>query len=56
MTTLAIRLSQFLCWCSGHETLRRFEDGVLCLECVKCLHRSPGWDLTGESITTGKAG
>ena len=38
-------LRTFLCGLTGHELLRSFEPGRVCLRCTSCPYETPGWTL-----------
>jgi hypothetical protein len=40
-----MRVSQFFCGLTGHQTVRRFDGGRMYLECTECGHESPGWSI-----------
>lgn len=45
MTWIRGPLRQFLCGLGGHELMRSYSPGRICLRCVVCAHESPGWIL-----------
>jgi len=36
-------LRRFLCGLAGHELMRSYSPGRLCLKCVMCSYETPGW-------------
>ena len=38
-------LRSFLCGLGGHELMRSFEPGRVCLRCTSCPYETPGWML-----------
>jgi hypothetical protein len=42
-----------LCRLWRHDYGLGLERGALFLHCVRCGHRSPGWELDGRMATTG---
>jgi hypothetical protein len=38
-------LRSFLCGLGGHELMRSFEPGRVCLRCTSCPYETPGWTL-----------
>jgi hypothetical protein len=42
---LGWRLRILICGIGGHELLRSFEPGRVCLRCTSCLYETPGWTL-----------
>jgi hypothetical protein len=54
-SSVADRMSQFrdavgrlMCSVTGHDTLIRFDDGGMYLECMSCRWRSAGWAMEGR--------
>jgi len=46
-------LRRFLCGLGGHELMRSYSPGRLCLKCVVCSYETPGWiikDLARQPI------
>jgi hypothetical protein len=37
------RVGRFLCGLTGHNLLRHFDNGRMCLQCLDCGHETPGW-------------
>ena len=38
-------IRQFLCGLGGHELMRSYSPGRICLRCTSCPYESPGWSL-----------
>jgi hypothetical protein len=38
-------VGRLICSARGHVLIKHFEPGRICLECVSCGHRSPGWEV-----------
>jgi hypothetical protein len=42
---MARRLDHFACGLTGHDELLRFEPKRLSLQCTRCGHQTPGWEI-----------
>ena len=38
-------IRQFLCGLGGHELMRSYSPGRICLRCTSCPYETPGWVL-----------
>lgn len=41
----AMRVRQFVCGLSGHDSMLHFEEGRISLLCSGCGHKTPGWEV-----------
>lgn len=45
-------LRRILCGLNGHDLLPEFEPSRICLRCVSCSYKTPGWMLKAPSQQT----
>jgi hypothetical protein len=45
-STLLQEMGRLFCGVKGHTLVVCFEPEKMCLECVACGYRSPGWDVS----------
>jgi hypothetical protein len=46
---MARRLDHFACGLTGHDEMLRFEPKRLSLQCARCGHQTPGWEIRSSS-------
>ena len=46
---VVLGLRRILCGLNGHDLLPEFEPSRICLRCVSCSYRTPGWILNAPS-------
>jgi len=44
--SVARRVGLFVCGLGGHDLVRSYENGRICLRCMLCSYETPGWTLT----------
>jgi hypothetical protein len=44
--SVARRVGLFVCGLGGHDLVRSYENGRICLRCMFCAYETPGWTLT----------
>jgi hypothetical protein len=46
---LLVCVGRWLCWVqTGHNSMLKFENGRMSLQCSGCGKESPGWDVRGR--------
>ncbi len=47
-------IRRFLCGLGGHELMRSYSPGRICLRCTSCPYESPGWVLKNRGESNGR--
>jgi hypothetical protein len=43
--SIARRMGHLICGLGGHDLIRSYESGRICLRCTSCSYETPGWTL-----------